>query len=295
MRRSGQLAPAVRPGQRPDRAALRQRRLSQPLQRPRRRRLRRGQLLPVHLDGAPGPIRPLPQDGRAGQGGRQARLLPARAERRAPAAPTPTTPCSATSRPCRRPGSTTGRNVPTARRRRSAAGSPSTAPPGRLPRQRRPRHAVRLVRVRGARPLPGGARRRAARGRQPAVRARRDQPAAPQAGADHRHRLHLHEAEAARRARSTKSRRSRAKSPSARRALHTYAGCGSMATPMASPGPPTARWPAAAASPSSSGPNPTASGETPPPRFRPRSARTGGCRKAPARPERGDPSALSLL
>ena len=36
-----------------------------------------------------------------------------------PGGPTPTTPCSATSRPCRRPGSTTGWGGPTAPRRRS--------------------------------------------------------------------------------------------------------------------------------------------------------------------------------
>ena len=108
-------------------------------------------------------------------------------------------------------------------------------------------------------------------------------PAAPQAGADHRQRLHVQEAEA-REGQEAPSRRSRAKSPSARRALHTYAGCSSTATPTASPGPPTARCPRRPPR-LPARPQPNRKWGTPPPPCLPRSARTGGCRKAPARPE----------
>ena len=119
--RSGQLAPALQPGQRHDRAALRKRRLPSPLRQPRRRRLRRGQLRPVHLDGPAGPGRAVPRDGRAERRRRRGSTASCASSTAARAAPTPTTPCSATSRPCRRPGSTTGCGSPTAPRRRSAA------------------------------------------------------------------------------------------------------------------------------------------------------------------------------
>ena len=64
----------------------------------------------------------------------------------------------------------------------------------RLPRQRRPRHALGLVRVRRARPLPRGARGGGAGDRQPALRAGRDPPAAPAPGADPRQRPRGHDA-----------------------------------------------------------------------------------------------------
>ena len=110
-------------------------------------------------------------DGRAGQGRRAPRRLPARAQRRAREGPTPTTPCSATSRPWRRPGSTTGCAAPGRPRPRSAAAlAPLQPDPGRLSRQRRPRDALGLVRLRRARPLPGAAGDRDAGARQPALR-----------------------------------------------------------------------------------------------------------------------------
>ncbi len=124
-----QLAEPLRPGKRGDRAALRERRLPGPLRPAQRRRLRRGQRRAVHLDGPAGPGRPLQPDGRADQGGGAPRLLPPRPQRAAREGPTPTTPCSATSRPWRRPGSTTGCAAPGRRRRRSAAASASTARP----------------------------------------------------------------------------------------------------------------------------------------------------------------------
>ena len=122
-----QLAQPLRPGQRPDRAALRQRRLPRSLRPAPRRRLRRGRRGAVHLDGPAGPGRADRAARRPGQGGGAPRLLPARPQRAARAGPTPTTPCSATSRPWRRPGSTTGCAAPGRRRRRSVAASASTA------------------------------------------------------------------------------------------------------------------------------------------------------------------------
>ena len=75
----------------------------------------------------------------------------------------------------------------------------------------------------------------------------------------------------------------RSKSRSARPPPPTYARRASTATPTGGPGPPTARSPAAGGSPSSSAPARTPSGEAQPPPFRPRSARTAGCRSTPAR------------
>ncbi len=90
----------------------------------------------------------------------------------------------------------------------------------RLSRQRRPRHALLLVRLRRARPLPRGAGRRPARDRQPAVRPRLGRPGPRPPPDDLRH--------------GTGSRRARARkstpSPSARAALPTSTACASTAT-----------------------------------------------------------------
>ena len=109
------------PAQRDDRAALRQRRLPEALRQPQRRRLRRGRLRPVHLDGPAGPRRPDRAMGGPATARRRASTASSACSTAARARPTPTTPCSATSRPCRRPGSTTGCGGPTRPRRRCAA------------------------------------------------------------------------------------------------------------------------------------------------------------------------------
>ena len=258
----GQLAQPAQPGQRPDRAALRRRGLRPRLRQPARRRLRRGQLDPVHLDGAPRSRRALRRDRRPRRRREPPRPLPAQAQRRP-------------RRHARRPRAARQRAQPEralALRLGGAApqdpgGGAASAPPlrrlpGRLPRQRRPRHALLLVRVRGARPLPGGPRRRRAGDRQPALpRGRRCAwPAGgscgsspPPTGAP---------------AAAGGRRRSPASFRSPLPGLPTSRPCASTATPTEDPGRRSARWPAGRPSPTGSGRGRTAPGATPPPRCR---------------------------
>ena len=74
----------------------------------------------------------------------------------------------------------------------AGGGPPRPAPlqpaPGRLSRQRRPRDALGLVRLRRPRPLPGAAGDRVAGARQPALRTRRSPPRPRQAADDPRRR-----------------------------------------------------------------------------------------------------------
>ncbi len=258
MQRSGNWRKLFDRSERHDRAALRKWRLSSQLRQPRAAAASSRATPPS----TPGWCRTTRPASSAGWGAavkrlRAARPLPAQAQRRRrghPHRPRPARQRADAARalalrldatPLRDPG-----------------GGPARAPPlqhrpGRLPRQRRPRHALLLVRVRGPRPLPGGARGRPAGDRQPAVRTRLDRASASPARDDL---CQLPTRSGARGTRGTASDQRLAGSRSARRPRPTFARCSSTAVPTGSRGPPTAPWPGARISPSSSARTRTATG-----------------------------------
>ena len=155
--RSGNWRNALQPPTRLDRAALRRRRALQPVTTTcAAAGLRRGQLRPVHAGWCPTTPRACSRAwAGAAKAARPARPLPAQAQRR-PGAPAPRA-ARQRADPAHALALRLGSARPTGPRPVRARCSALQHRARRLSRQRRPRHAVLLVRVRRARPLPGGA------------------------------------------------------------------------------------------------------------------------------------------
>ena len=230
-----------------------------PLRQPRRRRLRRGQLRSVHLDGSPRPGRPLRAHGRPGEGRRPARPLPAQAQRRRRRHPHRPRPARQRADPARALALRLDCGGPTAPRRRCGARCAlySTAPAGYPGNDDLGTLSAWYVfgalglypEVPGVGVLAIGS---------------------PLFG-------HAIVALAARPQARDRRRSGRADTRLPPGSIHQAAAL-QRPPPTAGPGPPTARSPGAPASPSSSGAAPTAAGAAPPPPRRPPSAPAARCR-----------------